>query len=212
MTPWLRIPLSHTDIILLNERGDDNIPVIITSLIPWFISGELEPILVPFVSPVLRSWVNKTLNTLTINSLWSLFKGLSRVRRRELGLNPIKPDNLWLYLHKIAIPHIHLYSPLILPEPHDLPKNCFVTGFCFLNTKNNYKPPAALVKFLSNGKPPVYIGFGSMTGKDPAQLTNMIVNAVKHTKQRAVLLTGWGGMENPTAEKDRHPSSARLLR
>ena len=41
-----------------------------------------------------------------------------------------------------------------------------------------------------------------MTGKDPAQLTNMIVNAVKHTKQRAVLLTGWGGMENPTAEKD----------
>jgi sterol 3beta-glucosyltransferase len=179
-----------------------NIPFVITSLIPWFISGGFDPILVPFVSPVLKSWINKTLNKLTIKSLWSLFKDLSRARRRELGLQTTKPDNLWLYLHKIAIPHIHLYSSLVLPEPHDLPDHCFITGFCFLNSKYSYSPPDSLLKFLSAGKPPVYIGFGSMTGKDPAQLTNMIVEAVTMTKQRAVLLTGWGGMENPAAEKD----------
>ncbi|MBN1798651.1 MAG: glycosyltransferase family 1 protein [Spirochaetales bacterium] len=178
------------------------IPVVVASLIPWFISGGLEPILVPFVSPVFKSWVNKTLNNLTIKSLWSLFKDLSRTRRKELGLAPTKPDNLWFYLHKIAVPHIHLYSSLVLPEPRDLPRYCFVTGFCFINSLNNYTPPPALVNFLSNGKPPVYIGFGSMTGKDPAQLTNMTVEAVKKTKQRAVLLTGWGGMENPPEDKD----------
>ncbi len=178
------------------------LPFVIVSLIPWFISGAIEPIMVPIVSPFFKSWVNKTLNKLTIQSLWSLFKDLSRAKRRELGLPPTKPDNLWLYLHKIGIPHIHLYSPSLLKEPPDFPAYCRVSGFCFLNLKHDFKPPSSLTDFLAQGKQPVYIGFGSMTGKDPVQLTRMTVEAVKKTKQRAVLLTGWGGMENPPKEKD----------
>jgi sterol 3beta-glucosyltransferase len=179
-----------------------NIPFIIASLIPWFFSGEIEPILVPFVSPLFTSWCNKTLNLLTIKILWSLFKDLNRARRKELGLKPIRPDNLWLYLQKIAVPHLNLYSPHVIPEPKDIPDYCFVTGFCFLDSKSSYTPPPYLVDFLANGEPPIYIGFGSMTGKEPAQLTDMIVHAVRKAKKRAILLTGWGGMKEPTAGKD----------
>jgi sterol 3beta-glucosyltransferase len=178
------------------------LPFVIVSLIPWFVSGEIEPIMVPIVSPVFRAWVNKTLNKLTIQSLWSLFKDLSRGRRKELGLPPTKPDNLWLYLHKIGIPHIHLYSPHFLGKPADSPPHCHVTGFCSLGLKHDYTPPASLTNFLQNGRRPVYIGFGSMTGKDPVQLTDMTVKAVKKAGERAVLLTGWGGMKHPPREKD----------
>ncbi|MEJ2664596.1 MAG: glycosyltransferase [Spirochaetia bacterium] len=178
------------------------LPFVVVSLIPWFISGEIEPIMVPIVSPFFKSWVNKTLNKLSINGLWSLFKDLSRARRKELGLPPIRPDNLWLYLHKIGIPHIHLYSPSFLGEPSDAPPHCHVSGFCFLNSKHDFTPPASLIRFLEKGTRPVYIGFGSMTGRDPVQLTGMTVEAVKKSGQRAVLLTGWGGMESPPRGKD----------
>ena len=41
-------------------------------------------------------------------------------------------------------------------------QNTQVTGYWFLDAAADWTPPAALMKFLNSGKPPVYIGFGSM--------------------------------------------------
>jgi sterol 3beta-glucosyltransferase len=51
-----------------------------------------------------------------------------------------------------------------------------------------------LQRFLAAGSPPVFIGFGSMPVRDPAQTTALILDAVRASGQRAVLHAGWAGL------------------
>ena len=55
-------------------------------------------------------------------------------------------------------------------------------------------PPAALVTFLADGPPPVYVGFGSMIGENPRALAETVVTGIQRTGLRAVIATGWGGL------------------
>jgi UDP:flavonoid glycosyltransferase YjiC (YdhE family) len=41
---------------------------------------------------------------------------------------------------------------------------------------------------------PVCIGFGSMSQRDPAATTRLVLDAVKRSGQRAILVAGWGGL------------------
>lgn len=69
-----------------------------------------------------------------------------------------------------------------------------VTGYWFLEQPKDWQPSAALQDFLAAASPPVYIGFGSMSGENPIQFTKIIIEALKQTDQRGILLTGWGGL------------------
>jgi UDP:flavonoid glycosyltransferase YjiC (YdhE family) len=51
-----------------------------------------------------------------------------------------------------------------------------------------------LVDFITAGPPPVCIGFGSMSSRDPQQLGDLVLRAVRRARVRAVLLSGWGGL------------------
>lgn len=88
------------------------------------------------------------------------------------------------------------YSSHVLPQPCDWPDNAHVTGYWFLNEGHGWQPPPKLADFLAAGPPPVYIGFGSMSTRNPAQLTAVALAALKLTGQRGLLLTGWGGITN----------------
>jgi sterol 3beta-glucosyltransferase len=48
--------------------------------------------------------------------------------------------------------------------------------------------------FLNAGPEPVYIGFGSMTGRDPEELGRIAVDAAARAGVRAVICSGWGGL------------------
>jgi UDP:flavonoid glycosyltransferase YjiC (YdhE family) len=72
----------------------------------------------------------------------------------------------WLLLqHYCDVPVSYCWSPTLLPCPSDWPPNAEVVGFCQLEASQRmqYQPPEDLKQFLAAGKPPVYIGFGSMT-------------------------------------------------
>jgi sterol 3beta-glucosyltransferase len=56
------------------------------------------------------------------------------------------------------------------------------------------------VKFLASGQPPIYVGFGSMHTRRSTQITQIVLTALEKTKQRAVLATGWGGIEGGSNE------------
>ncbi|MBK7217547.1 MAG: hypothetical protein IPH95_10950 [Candidatus Promineofilum sp.] len=96
-----------------------------------------------------------------------------------------------MFLRKLPV--VHGYSPTLLPKPRDWSEALFVPGFWFLDD-DTYSPPAELVDFLAAGPPPVYVGFGSMTGNDPERLTRIALEAVARSGQRAVLLSGWAGL------------------
>jgi UDP:flavonoid glycosyltransferase YjiC (YdhE family) len=51
-----------------------------------------------------------------------------------------------------------------------------------------------LLDFLANGPPPVYVGFGSMVDRDQEAVSRIVMEALRQTGQRGILLAGWGGL------------------
>ncbi|TQM79339.1 sterol 3beta-glucosyltransferase [Saccharothrix saharensis] len=93
---------------------------------------------------------------------------------------------------------LQAFSPLITPVAPDWPSTVRTTGFWYL-PDTPWTPPAGLEDFLSDGPPPVYVGFGSMAGRDAARTGRLVVDAVREAGVRAVLATGWGGIAPPSA-------------
>lgn len=108
------------------------------------------------------------------------------------------------------IPVVHGYSAAVSPRPADWPAHARVCGYWFLPAEarslRDWTPPAGLEHFLADGPAPVYIGFGSMAGGDPAATTRLVLDAVQRAGVRAVLARGWGGIAAAEA-----PATVHLL-
>jgi sterol 3beta-glucosyltransferase len=132
---------------------------------------------------------------LTQAALSMPFRPVSRaVRRDVLGL-PTRARQAYP-----ALPTIYGFSPHVVPPPSDWPPTCRVTGYWFLPAEPGWTPPPTLTRFLADGPAPVCVGFGSMLGADPAQLTALVVTAVRRAGVRAVLLSGWGALDAVAGE------------
>jgi UDP:flavonoid glycosyltransferase YjiC (YdhE family) len=94
-------------------------------------------------------------------------------------------------------PFLYGFSPAVLPRPSDWPESHHITGYWFLDSHTDWNVPPDLVEFIKAGTPPVYVGFGSMVGHNPEELTQCVVQALKSTGQRGILLTGWSGLCDP---------------
>jgi sterol 3beta-glucosyltransferase len=131
------------------------------------------------------------------------FKGLNnRWRHERLGLPPLPFAGMYSLLDTRRVPALYGYSPTVVPKPPDWGSHLHVTGYWFLDRSQDWKPPAKLVEFLEAGPPPVYVGFGSMTTRNPRQATEMVVRALQRTGQRGVLLSGWGALHTEDLPED----------
>ncbi len=92
----------------------------------------------------------------------------------------------------IYSPHLNLIaaSPTLCPPTNFSPNHRF-TGIWHL-AQPSYVPPPEFVDFLEDGLPPVVISFGSMGGSDGKKITEILIDAIKQTNQRAVIQSGWG--------------------
>ena len=88
------------------------------------------------------------------------------------------------YLNLIAA------SPTLCP-PADFPSNHKFTGVWHLASPS-YTPPSGLTNFLAEGPPPIIITFGSMGGSNGDETTEILIDAVRRTDQRAIIQAGWG--------------------
>ena len=120
-----------------------------------------------------------------------------RVRkwRTQNGLDPRSPGFSMRLPDGRPIPALHGFSRHIIPRPEDWPETAIVTGFWFLNQAEDWNPSRSLTEFLSRGEPPMYFGFGSIFGRDPKRVTQIVIEAVRRTGVRAILARGWGGLE-----------------
>ena len=89
---------------------------------------------------------------------------------------------------------LQAFSSELLPPQTDYPRWVHNTGFWFLPAPPDWAPPERLTDFLHAGEPPVYIGFGSMAGNDPARVGTIVAEAVALAGVRAVVVSGWGGI------------------
>ncbi len=127
---------------------------------------------------------------------------VNRFRVKTLGLEPV--STLWApgQLFRLKVPYTYMWSPGLIPKPADWGPEIDIAGFVFLDLASAYKPPESLSKFLEAGKPPVYIGFGSIVVEDPDEFTTLIFEAVKQAGVRALVSKGWGGLGSEDTTPD----------
>lgn len=164
-----------------------------------FVEAHLQPLGPPtaaFPGPLvaLPGWLGGTgrrlSHRLTARGVDLMLGATARRARTEvLGL-PRRPEP-----PRPGLPVLYGYSPLVVPPPPEWGPERHVTGYWTLRDGDGWTPPPALAAFLAAGPPPVAVGFGSMVGRDPAALAALVVQAVRRAGVRAVLLSGWGGLD-----------------
>ena len=85
------------------------------------------------------------------------------------------------------VPYTYCWSQSLVPKPYDWSENINVSGFFFLDLAKDYTPPESLARFLKAGDPPIYIGFGSITGHDSRRILQIVLEALNLTGYRALL-------------------------
>ena len=116
---------------------------------------------------------------------------------------PPRPDALNYRRQSDGSPttFLHGFSRYALPDAPDWPPWVHRTGFWHLPASDSWTPPAQLVDFLAAG-PAVAVGFGSLAGGDPHGTGRQVLRALRKVKVRAVVATGWGGVEIAEASDD----------
>ena len=152
-----------------------------------------------FLFSNLPSWSGAVFNRLSFHLIrqimWQSFRSADRLAREKVLDLPAAP--FWGPYNAQCIqqtPILYGYSPNVIPAPADWGSSTHVTGYWFLDPEADWTPPSALVEFLEAGPAPVYVGFGSMSDRNPQETTQIILQALARTGQRAILHSGWDGL------------------
>jgi sterol 3beta-glucosyltransferase len=157
------------------------------------------PVLPGYVPPPLIPW--QRLPGFANRSMWSLINGLSGLfisgylnrKRAGMGMAPLGIGGINNYFTGRSHTIMTINRILAPPCPTWSDRYDYsYTGYCYGDIAGGLSP--ALVRFLEDGPPPVYIGFGSVSVKDSDSFTGTILKSVKQARCRAVLGTGWTGL------------------
>jgi sterol 3beta-glucosyltransferase len=170
------------------------IPFLQAYIFPFTPTKDFPAILLPQSIGKLGGTVNRLSHHLFRQIMWQASRKADRSARQQVLNLPPAPF-LGSYNSPILrqYPTLYGFSPSVIPHPADW-HNTQVTGYWFLDEATDWTPPAALSKFLASGAPPVYIGFGSMGSRNPAETADLVLAALDRAGQRGILVSGWGGM------------------
>lgn len=163
--------------------------------VPFTPTSAFPGALLPPSIPQLGGSFNRLTHHLTRQVMWQGSRSADKLARQKILGLPAAP--LWGPYNNTRLqqmPILYGYSPAVIPKPSDWDHNTHVTGYWFLDLADDWSPPAALTDFLQAGDPPVYIGFGSMSSRKPEETADLVLQALAKTQQRAILLSGWGGL------------------
>lgn len=149
-------------------------------------------------------------NSLTYSAFDTLFwKAISgqvnRWRKSALKL----PSTSFGQLAQHKIPFLYNFSPSVVPPAIDWHDWIKVTGYWFLDGADDrhgekWTAPDEVTKFISKArnddKKLVYIGFGSIVVSDPKALTKAVIEAVKQSGVRCILVKGWSARSSKSAD------------
>ena len=146
--------------------------------------------------PIQRDWgslPNRLSGVAMLRVIWFWYQPFVNAFRKHHGLPPLAGGAFRRILQ--STPLLGAYSPTVIPRPAEWPADAHVSGYLFDQRQAAWSPPPALAAFLQAGPPPVYVGFGSMTGQDPRRVAAIVLEALARSGQRGILATGWGGLE-----------------
>lgn len=174
------------------------VPGIPAQVFPSHASEEYPLRTGPGMSAVARAVnrvVNRSRQPVGRALFWQFSKSVVNDWRRErLDLPPLARLSPSKVLESVR-PWVYGFSEHVLPRGSRWPSDVHVTGYWFLDRPSDWQPPDDLVAFLAAGSPPIYVGFGSMVTRSPTAELATVVEALRRTGQRAVLVSGYGGLD-----------------
>lgn len=177
------------------------IPVVLALPVPLMVPTSERPN-IGFPNLRLGGWYNRQTYHMVNRLMGFSAKKHLKEFRANCGLPPQKKFDLLRTNDGTEIPVLHAHSKHVIPEPTDWPDKAITSGFWFLENNKEWLPPQELQDFLQTGSPPVYIGFGSMSGKNPERLANIVIESLTKANLRGVLATGWGGLKARELPRD----------
>jgi UDP:flavonoid glycosyltransferase YjiC (YdhE family) len=170
-----------------------SVPCINASVVPLMATREFANLMWPWHWRLGGAY-NLLTHRITDFAGWQLLgKTINRWRRTTLNLPPISSRAADDRIRRM--PMLFGISSQVLPKPRDWPAQFHVTGYWFLSRSFDWTPPADLVRFLAAGDAPVCFSFGSMTDGNSADLTQIVIAALKQTGRRGIIVTAWGGLQ-----------------
>jgi UDP:flavonoid glycosyltransferase YjiC (YdhE family) len=173
-----------------------HLPLLQAHLFPTAPTRAFPSVLLPPTLPNLGGAFNLISSHLILQLTWLGARPiLNRARKNVLNLPPASLIGLSHTRPAKGFPVLYGFSSSVIPAPTDWRAEDHVTGYWFLDPPADWTPHPDLLNFLQAGSLPVYIGFGSMGSRDPAETTDLVLQALSKTGQRAILLSGWGGLQ-----------------
>jgi UDP:flavonoid glycosyltransferase YjiC (YdhE family) len=168
-----------------------NLPMMLASVIPLARTSTMP--LMGFPNLPLSAY-NRLTYSVGEKVLWQMFRSvINEWRTKTLKLPPLPRKGYFAQLGTQKFPILNGFSEHVVPRPADWNEHIHITGYWFAEEKH-WNPPDDLLRFLDAGKPPVFIGFGSMPVKNPRRTTEIVLEALKRSGQRGILHSGWGGL------------------
>ena len=123
---------------------------------------------------------------------WLLLRSHLNAWRKRIGLAPLRRIG-WPFDQLNDQPVLSLYgiSPVLFPRPSDWPAHWLLTGSWTLPAPHSWTLPPELRRFLDEGPAPIFVGFGSMTTRDPEAEAALVAEAVRLAGVRAIVSSGW---------------------
>ena len=150
-----------------------------------------------------RSFAHKLSHRLTRLALWQVSRAAGEKARKEmLKLGSTSPFGMRDSPLISAQSVIYGFSEAVLPRPPDWDASKIITGYWFADEPPAFTPDQALTRFLDDGEPPVYVGFGSMSSEKPEQTLNLVLAALG--TRRALIHAGWAGLSSSSLPKNVH--------
>jgi UDP:flavonoid glycosyltransferase YjiC (YdhE family) len=172
------------------------VPFAIARLQPLTPSRILPPMVLSGSGRKLPGLLSLGAHHLLYQLIWNVMRpAINDIVRPQLKLRPYPRWGPYLFSSEIhGTKIINGFSQHVLPRPTDWPENSQVTGYWFLS-EPRWEPSPELADFLAAGPKPVYVGFGSMVSSQASGFTETVLDAVQRSGQRALLATGWGGLD-----------------
>ncbi len=155
-----------------------------TCLLP---SGAHPPTIVPWQG--LPAWLNRLLWAIQHRAGNAAMLGTVNRMRASLQLPPVR--NVWTHwIDETAL--VIAADATVLPADPRWDKRYSYSNFLYFNDARALDPE--LEAWLADGEPPVFVGFGSMSGAGPQRVERLLTDALLDTGRRCLLGAGWGGL------------------
>ena len=163
------------------------LPSIVVGQQPVTRTGAWRAFLVPDGLPLGRAG-NRLSYRLMEQAMWQPYRSGFQRWRREAGMPDAGPFGPAARLYTGRVPVVYGFSSLVVTRPADWPAWHRAAGYWTAPARGSWgREDARVAAFLRDGPPPVFVGFGSMTSRNPQRVLARVMEALRVVGCRGLL-------------------------